>query len=519
MLEFYEIYDTPRQADSSTLVFRYLLVMGDVDNDGVTLGDRINLPLGSDITDLADNPGVWPLLDVPSTAGIKVNLPPVGFDDAGTAKEMGGTSNAAHGHKAVGNVLDNDTDNENDPLAVTAVRLGDVENSGTAGTLGQPLEGLYGSLVLNADGSYVYRIDQRNPLVDRLNEGDTLTEYFNYTLTDGSSFDRAILTITIVGSTDAPVVTNVEVDREGEVVEKTNAVAGIAVASGQLSASDVDLGATQHWSVVGVPNTVYGDITVDPVTGKWTYVLDNSKDATKRLADGESVVVRYVVRVTDDFGAYVDQIVSIRIFGKNDTIVSQTVVITASTGGPAGSESIDNEELKRGARGKASALGQIATPARFTRPVSDNPLQTHAPDPQQNSVLTDNAIQLPKTNEGGLRNTLTPPDAVVGANGKVSYSLPEGTFMGGQGLVRLQATQKDGSPLPSWVSFDGATGKINAQVPSNLTKPIEIKVEARDSKGGKAETVFKIKPGVDKLRLVGKQSLTAQIQNAIRLRA
>lgn len=91
--------------------------------------------------------------------------------------------------------------------------------------------------------------------------------------------------------------------------------------------------------------------------------------------------------------------------------------------------------------------------------------------------------------------------------------------MGGQGVVRLQATQKDGSPLPSWVSFDGATGKVNAQVPNTLTKPIEIKVEARDSKGGKAETVFKIKPSVDKLGFVGKQLLTAQIQNAIRLRA
>lgn len=125
----------------------------------------------------------------------------------------------------------------------------------------------------------------------------------------------------------------------------------------------------------------------------------------------------------------------------------------------------------------------------------------------------------PPEGEGSLRNTLTPPDALAGAGGKVTYSLPEGTFMGGQGLVRLQATQRDGSPLPAWVQFDGATGKFNAQVPNNLVKPIEIKVEARDSNGGKAETVFKIQPRSDKLGFVGKQSLTAQIQNAIRLRA
>ena len=81
------------------------------------------------------------------------------------------------------------------------------------------------------------------------------------------------------------------------------------------------------------------------------------------------------------------------------------------------------------------------------------------------------------------------------------------------------ATMKDGSPLPAWMSFDGATGKLTGTIPPGVTQPIEVKVEARDTKGDKAETVLKIQPRTDKVSFVGKQTLQAQIESAMRLRA
>ncbi|MCH1932099.1 VCBS domain-containing protein, partial [Shewanella sp. A25] len=52
-----------------------------------------------------------------------------------------------------------------------------------------------------------------------------------------------------------------------------------------------------------------------------TYTLDNTKAATSALAEGETAVVTYTVRVIDDKGAYVDQVVTITITGTNDAPV------------------------------------------------------------------------------------------------------------------------------------------------------------------------------------------------------
>jgi hypothetical protein len=122
-----------------------------------------------------------------------------------------------------------------------------------------------------------------------------------------------------------------------------------------------------------------------------------------------------------------------------------------------------------------------------------------------------------RASDTALRNVLVPLDAVAGPTGKISYSLPQGTFAGGEGKVELNATQRDGSPLPSWIKFDGAKGSFSADVPANLRLPIEIKIEARDSAGQKAETYIKIQPKPDRLGFVGKPSLNQQFQRDTQL--
>ncbi|HEY7804228.1 MAG TPA: putative Ig domain-containing protein, partial [Orrella sp.] len=111
-----------------------------------------------------------------------------------------------------------------------------------------------------------------------------------------------------------------------------------------------------------------------------------------------------------------------------------------------------------------------------------------------------------------LRNTLVPPDVVPELGGKVVFQLPEGTFDGGDGVIWLYATLRDGTPLPDWIQFDGATGRIEADVPDSLAEPLEIRVQARDAHGETAETVFKILPRAEGLGFSGKPSLTAQFQ-------
>jgi VCBS repeat-containing protein len=56
-------------------------------------------------------------------------------------------------------------------------------------------------LVLNADGSYTYTLNASNAAVNGLDDGETLTDTFNYTASDGTTTASSTLAITIFGRT------------------------------------------------------------------------------------------------------------------------------------------------------------------------------------------------------------------------------------------------------------------------------------------------------------------------------
>jgi VCBS repeat-containing protein len=136
-----------------------------------------------------------------------VNDAPVAINDSNSATEAGGIGNGTPGSNASGNVLSNDTDVDTSlaSFRVTALHAGAAEGSGATGTLGSALAGAYGNLTLNADGSYNYVLNNSAAAVQALNVGAKLTDTFNYTMTDGSLNDAALLTVTISGANDAPV--------------------------------------------------------------------------------------------------------------------------------------------------------------------------------------------------------------------------------------------------------------------------------------------------------------------------
>ena len=109
-----------------------------------------------------------------STADLTVTIhgtddAPVAVADAGTATEAGITA----GSNATGNVLTNDSDVDTpQPRWCSAV-------AGVGGNVGMAVAGSYGTLTLNADGSYSYVIDNTNATVEALNVGGTLTDSFS----------------------------------------------------------------------------------------------------------------------------------------------------------------------------------------------------------------------------------------------------------------------------------------------------------------------------------------------------
>jgi VCBS repeat-containing protein len=158
--------------------------------------------------------------------------------------------------------------------------------------------------------------------VEYLAAGETKVESFSFNLLDNQGGSVAnTVDVIITGTNDAPVVTNLDAELIGAVTESGFEVIGTPTASGTLSSTDVDTGATAAWSLVGTPSITYGTMAIDAETGDWIYVLDNDLAATQALSVGESVTQTYVARVTDDQGAVVDQSIIITITGTDDVAV------------------------------------------------------------------------------------------------------------------------------------------------------------------------------------------------------
>jgi len=265
------------------------------------------------------------------------NDAPVATADVGTVVEAGvlngGNTATAGTASAAGNVLANDTDvDAGDTLSVGAVRFG-----GSDGTVGTALSGTYGSLVLNADGSYTYALDNNDADTQALKQGESASEVFTYTATDShGAISTNTLTITVTGTNDRPVITSAPADATGDVTEQGTAnPAEPNSATGTLTASDVDADATQTWSIAAKTGT-YGAISIDPATGKWTYTLDNSLPATQALNDGDTRTETFTARVTDDHGAWSEQVVTVTVHGTNDDLAgSGATTVTLTEDGSA----------------------------------------------------------------------------------------------------------------------------------------------------------------------------------------
>ncbi len=209
------------------------------------------------------------------------NDAPIAVADTAVATEAGGVANGTAGTDPVGNVLANDTDvDSGDSKSVTAFSFG-----ASAGTLGVALNGSYGALTLNADGSYTYVVDNGNAAVQALRTSSTpLVETFNYTQQDSAgASSSSTLTITINGANDAPTTSPVTLapiseDSGGRLITQAELLA---------NASDVESDAL---IASGLAISSGSGVLQDNLDGTWTYTPalndDTSVSFSYNLSDG-----------------------------------------------------------------------------------------------------------------------------------------------------------------------------------------------------------------------------------------
>ncbi len=233
----------------------------------------------------------------------------------------------------------------NDDPAVSGDSSGGVTEDGTATATGQLVvadvdttnthtwtveggTGDYGTLTVEATGEWTYNLDNTNADVQALGSGETMTETITVRVTDNDGgYDEQVVTITITGTNDAPVIAPGG-DLAGAVTEITDGAAGENATrhsqTGTLTMSDPDTSDTlSDLAVSVVPGAATGYLgyfthTVDTTTGAidWTFEVDDSDlDA---LREGEVLTQTYDVTVTDPDGAATTETVTITITGSND---------------------------------------------------------------------------------------------------------------------------------------------------------------------------------------------------------
>ncbi|WP_095131000.1 VCBS domain-containing protein [Pseudomonas sp. Irchel s3h14] len=208
----------------------------------------------------------------------------------------------------------------------------DIDHAATASwSIAGTNTGIYGSIAVDSTGKWTYTLangsDGIASAVQSLKAGESHDEVFTVQVNDGlGGVDTQLVTVTVSGANDAPVLSFVTGNDAGVVQEDTT----LSV-SGQFSSADIDHAATASWSIAGTNTGTYGSIAVDS-TGKWTYTLANGTDgvasAVQSLGAGESHDEVFSVQVSDGLGGVDTQLVTVTVTGTNDAAVLSSANVT-----------------------------------------------------------------------------------------------------------------------------------------------------------------------------------------------
>ncbi|WP_429066359.1 retention module-containing protein, partial [Aeromonas bestiarum] len=144
------------------------------------------------------------------------------------------------------------------------------------------VKGAHGTFSIDTDGNWTYELDNTDPLVQALKEGESLpSETFVVHSADGSA--QHTVTVAITGTNDdATISVATPGADQGAVKEDVTLTTG-----GKLVATDIDNG-----EAVFQPQTLvkgaHGTFSID-TDGNWTYELDNTDPLVQALKEGESL--------------------------------------------------------------------------------------------------------------------------------------------------------------------------------------------------------------------------------------
>ncbi len=372
--------------------------------------------------------------------------------------------------------------------------------------------------------------------VETLAAGETKTETFTIRVEDGRGGVLAReLTVTLVGSNDAPVVIGGRLS--GELIEPT-APTGSLTASGEIRFADADIADVHRFPSIGTAvgqtlgslSLVRDSAATTPGQGQllWTYQVASAD--LEYLAAGETRIERFDVRIDDPHGGGVTQRIEITLRGSNDAPVVVSEQLTASLIEPV------TPQGELGASGRiafgdvdatdivavtpagvavGTPLGKLAasieaatagSPARvvWNYTVAAADLERLAAG--ENLVerfditLDDGAggvlvrrIEVTLTGSNDAPVLIGELQAQPATEGSAfAFRLPTPSFADVDNGDRLAyaASLADGRPLPDWLLFDPATQGFTGRPPLGSFGILTIRITATDAAGAIGVATF-----------------------------
>ncbi|MEE1674786.1 VCBS domain-containing protein [Agarivorans aestuarii] len=214
------------------------------------------------------------------------------------------------------------------------------------------LHGNYGSLQMNADGSYQYTLNNHSSDIQQMSQVQNLADNFFVTYTNPhGDVKHAVLNVGIHGTNDAPVLTGTfEISRSVTTgaMTKTHSYGYINIeeldkgdtltyeyidSHGATHALDFSAGNSNKINVAGIG---YFNIDAD---GRWDFTLSNSgperDNMNQEIASGKIHTESVQLKVTDSAGASREETLSVhigdgktgpQIFGASESVVTEDKV-------------------------------------------------------------------------------------------------------------------------------------------------------------------------------------------------
>ncbi|GLX55621.1 hypothetical protein Pcaca02_09300 [Pectobacterium carotovorum subsp. carotovorum] len=300
--------------------------------------------------------------------------------------------------------------------------------------------------------------------------------------TDGDS-RLWTLTLNLAGTTDGSSE-SLSLSRQALLAAHA---AGINVTGNGSQTLTLTGGATQEAFQIALRAIVYANVAATPTAGNRTVSVTANDDASSTATS------TLTLTASNNASPVVSGTIAAQSIAQGDTL---NVTLPAGTFTDPDGDTLTLSATLADGTPLPSWLSFNPATGTFTGTpdngdVGSLTIKVTATDGSNASVSTSFGLTVTNVNDAPVVSGTVPPQSVAQDSG-LNFTLPSGLFtdVDAGDTLTLSATLADGTPLPSWLSFNPATGTFTGTPDNGDVGSLTIKVTATDGSNASVSTTF-----------------------------